>query len=620
MRWLPLLLLSACFNGDKPDDSTVAVPDDTEAPLDADRDGYSEDDDCDDGDASVHPGAEELCNGVDDDCDEQVDEDASDLGTWYADVDGDGWGWADSSVQACEQPTAHVADDSDCDDSDPLVYPTAEELCDGVSDNDCDGSVDEGCGPAPDYPFEGADVMLLGANEGDWAGYDVAGAGDLNGDGYDDLLIGAPGADYPGIWPGDSYGGWPTGAAMVVLGPVGADLDLTSADAWLQGTQIEGNDTCDNFGTSVAGVGDTNGDGLDDVLIGDPWYYDNDYYDDDPSGLAALFYGPVTGVRHAFEADAVLLGDSWYGKAGYDVAGAGDVNGDGFTDLLISAVYGTTVSENGGEVYLFHGPLTGTYSTDDSHATIANTGDDFINFGNAINSAGDVNGDGLDDVLVGAEYDSSAWENGGSASLFLAPLSGEVLLSDAHLVFEAEAEYENVGSALDGVGDLDGDGYGDFVVGVQNQSFGSLYVGAIWVIYGDAAGGPSGQQNMDVAGAVLHGSWQYERVGMSLDGSADLDADGHTDFLVGGQSYDGVGDSIGEAWLVHGPVYGTAAIDDVASWHFLGTSAGDQAGSSVSFAGDVDADGIDDILIGAPREATNGTGAGAAYLIFGSGL
>ncbi len=99
--------------------------------------------DCDDTDAAVNPAASELCNGLDDDCDGVVDEDdADDASTWYADMDGDGYGDASSSIAACTQPSGHLADDTDCDDSDGAVNPAASELCNGL-DDDCDGVVDE---------------------------------------------------------------------------------------------------------------------------------------------------------------------------------------------------------------------------------------------------------------------------------------------------------------------------------------------------------------------------------------------------------------------------------------------------------------------------------------------
>ena len=109
-----------------------------EAPTDYVADGT----DCDDGDDDVNPGATETCDGVDEDCDGDVDEDAVDAETWYADVDGDGYGDSSLSSDACEAPTGYVGDDSDCDDGDAAVNPGAQELCDSL-DNDCDGETDE---------------------------------------------------------------------------------------------------------------------------------------------------------------------------------------------------------------------------------------------------------------------------------------------------------------------------------------------------------------------------------------------------------------------------------------------------------------------------------------------
>ena len=128
------LCLYAC--GDKPDDTAISA-------VDGDGDGYLvEDGDCDDGNASVHPGASEVCNGVDDDCDGETDKDASDAPEWYADVDGDGWGNMLSMDAACEAPTGFVEDGTDCDDDDAAVHPGASEVCNGV-DDDCDGATDE---------------------------------------------------------------------------------------------------------------------------------------------------------------------------------------------------------------------------------------------------------------------------------------------------------------------------------------------------------------------------------------------------------------------------------------------------------------------------------------------
>jgi hypothetical protein len=146
MRRLPILAILASFacrsDPEKPD--TAPLDDDTGIELvDADGDGYDASEDCDDEDAAVHPGAEETCNGIDDDCDGATDEDPTDGSTWYADADGDGYGDAGQTVEGCDPGEGWTEEPGDCDDSEAAVHPGAEEICNGI-DDDCDGETDEG--------------------------------------------------------------------------------------------------------------------------------------------------------------------------------------------------------------------------------------------------------------------------------------------------------------------------------------------------------------------------------------------------------------------------------------------------------------------------------------------
>jgi hypothetical protein len=135
-RLLPLLLLGTLACGDKD-------VDDTGGAADADGDGFDLTEDCDDTDAEIHPGAVELCDGVDNDCDGEIDgAEASGGPVWFADLDGDGYGDPDNQLRACGQPSGYVSNDSDCDDSYDDAFPGADEWCDGY-DNDCNGLTDE---------------------------------------------------------------------------------------------------------------------------------------------------------------------------------------------------------------------------------------------------------------------------------------------------------------------------------------------------------------------------------------------------------------------------------------------------------------------------------------------
>ncbi len=159
-RVLPLLLIPAC--------TWVGEAEWTEA-NDRDGDGalaaINGGDDCDDDDPSVHPQAEEICNGIDDDCDGEIDEGLEDANTWYTDADNDGWGDDDSAFVACEEPSGAVDRGGDCDDDDAGTSPGAEEICNGI-DDDCDGEIDEG--------LEDANTWYTDADNDGWGDDDSA--------------------------------------------------------------------------------------------------------------------------------------------------------------------------------------------------------------------------------------------------------------------------------------------------------------------------------------------------------------------------------------------------------------------------------------------------------------
>ena len=145
---LPLLLLASACNdkGDDPATDDSGFTEDTSVEElcaeDRDGDGYDNCDDCDDLEPATHPDADELCDGEDNDCDEEVDDDNALGSVWYQDADGDGYGDEETTTQACDQPAGFVADATDCDDDAEGTYPGADEICDGL-DNDCDGETDE---------------------------------------------------------------------------------------------------------------------------------------------------------------------------------------------------------------------------------------------------------------------------------------------------------------------------------------------------------------------------------------------------------------------------------------------------------------------------------------------
>jgi hypothetical protein len=272
-----------------------------------------------------------------------------------------------------------------------------------------------------------ADAQLNGPASFVYAGESLSGAGDVDGDGHDDLLIGAPFADDGAHWSGVAY---------LILGPVTGthDLDLR-ADATFVGEADS-----DHVGTSVSGAGDVDSDGHDDILVGSPYGA--------PEGAGYLVLGPVTGTVDLSVADAKLVGeDAGDGDSnvGIDVSGVGDVDGDGNDDVLLGA---PRHEEGGGSwngaAYLVLGPVTGTF--DLSFADARLLGDSGDRAGASLSGAGDVDGDGHDDLLIGAAENDEGAIQAGAAYLVRGPVTGTVDLSgaDAKLVGEELGDFAGV--------------------------------------------------------------------------------------------------------------------------------------------------------------------------------
>jgi hypothetical protein len=284
--------------------------------FDVDGDGYTAAEDCDDEDAGIHPGAEEVCDGVDNDCDDEVDEDAT---AWYADSDGDGYGDAGSTTVACDEPSGYVSDDTDCDDADAGANPGEDEVCDG-DDDDCDGLVDE------------SDAI----DAGTWYT-------DADGDGYGDEDSGVTDCTQPSgtistggdcldtddtVYPGDTE---VCGDGVVNDCDSSESAADAACDDW--GSTVSTGDagavftaTTTNWfmGINPAPVGDVNGDGVADVLLGSSLGSPGGVSE---AGSTHLFHGPVSGTLPLSTADVIVAGRRSYDNAASSGAGLGDLDG-----------------------------------------------------------------------------------------------------------------------------------------------------------------------------------------------------------------------------------------------------------------------------------------------------
>jgi len=420
-------------------------------------------------------------------------------------------------------------------------------------------------------------TTLTGAAAGDKFGVSVATAGDVNGDGYADLVVGAMG-----------YGSF-TGRAYVYLG--GASGLATTAATTQTG---EANSL---FGYSVATAGDVNGDGYADVVVGASSY-------DNGKGRAYVFLGAASGLATPAATTLAGLGTA-FESFGSSVATAGDVNGDGYADVVFASV---GFSDNTGQGYVFLGGPFGLANGSafvtawQAATTISGAGKapgDFFCW--SVATAGDVNGDGYADVVVGASgYSSSR----GRAYVYLGGATG--LATTAATTLTGEATGSGFGYSVATAGDVNGDGYADVVVGARGYN---SFTGRMYVYLGGASGLAT------AAATTRTGGTGSSLFGQSVATAGDVNGDGYADVVVGAPWYSGTS---GRAYVYLGGG-GASGLATTAATTLTGEATGSQFGNSVAAAGDVNGDGYADVVVGAYGYSTN-TGRAYVYLGAAGGL
>jgi hypothetical protein len=432
-----------------------------------------------------------------------------------------------------------------------------------------------GLSPSPAWTIEGDQAAEL-------LGRSVGTAGDVNGDGYSDVIVGASEYD---------NGETDEGRAFVYYGSADG---LAASSAWT----AEGNQAGALFGSSVANAGDVNGDGFGDVIVGAP-QYDNGETDE---GRAFVYLGSSTGL----DTTAAWTGEPNQAAARYgvSVACAGDVNGDGYSDVIVGAQGHDNVQMNEGRAFVYHGSSTGL-ATSPSWTGEPNQSGAF--FGSCVASAGDVNGDGYSDVIIGAYLFALGQADEGVAAVYLGSANG--LKNTFAWATQSNQISAFYGWSVASAGDVNGDGFSDVVVGAYSYDGGQMDEGRAYLYEGSSSGlstTAAWTSETDQAGALY---------GYCVASAGDVNGDGYSDVFVGAPQFDNGQSNEGRVSLYLGSASG---LSTSVAWTAESNQTGAAFGSSVAAAGDVNGDNHTDVIIGADGYDNGELNEGRAFLYLGS--
>jgi hypothetical protein len=480
-------------------------------------------------------------------------------------------------------------------------------------------------------------------------GYSVSSAGDINGDGIGDIVIGSPLSD-----PNNQSN---AGKTYVVFGKTDSfnqTIDISSLNG-TNGFVINGAKAGDESGRSVSNIGDINGDGVDDLAIGAPGGIGN------AAGSAYIIFGSKESdyFNNPIELSNLdgkgfeIQGSELFTNrnAGWAISAAGDINGDGIKDLLIGASNpGNNESGTIGETYVIFGKenFDSTLNLDEQKFGFDdgliiysynkdNLNDDKNSLGYSVSDAGDINGDGIDDLIIGAPYADPNGNNSGSSYVIYGrsednPFTDDINIfnlnsSDGFVINGQNGDKS--GFSVSKAGDINGDGIGDLIIGAKDGNPDKKEsAGRSYVVFGseDSEDFDSSINLSDLDGSngfAINGISAGDNSGWSVGALGDINGDGIDDIIVGANN---ANSTAGQSYVIYGNDTGFDSTFELSSLEspdsqngFIidGAFIGDNLGHSVRGAGDVNGDGVNDLIIGAPFANSK---AGAAYVLFSPSL
>ncbi|MCF2490952.1 FG-GAP-like repeat-containing protein [Dyadobacter sp. CY347] len=426
-----------------------------------------------------------------------------------------------------------------------------------------------------------ANAMVESNQLNAWMGGVVASAGDVNGDGYSDVMVAA-----------SMYDNGESNEGVVFLYNGSASGINTAAPVILEANQKDA-----RFGAFVSSAGDINKDGFSDIIIGAHMFKNGQ----NNEGAAFVYYGSAQGISKA--PSLVLESNQPEANMGNAVGLAGDVNGDGYSDVVVSARAYSNGQSKEGVVFVYHGSAAGLNTT----PVLIEQNQPNAMFGFCATGAGDVNGDGYSDILVGARLFDKGQADEGAVFIYHGSALG-ISSGAVATVLGSNQANAYLGHSVASAGDVNGDGYSDIVVGASMYDKGQTNEGAAFVHYGSA-------QGVNIAAAIVLEKNQAEaQMGYSVASAGDVNGDGYADVIVGAMFYDNGQNNEGAAFIYQGSATGLSATPVSI---LEGNQAGAQFGSNVSSAGDVNGDGYSDVLVGAILYDKGQGDEGAAFVWFG---